>query len=827
MANARENCLAGVALRSCEIARTVAISLFLTAGGAGAQTPDDVSMRSETWTPVIPAPLVGPYIADPETLMKLDKPANGKSCDTAGPLNFQCLVFRDDRSTMTTEDLAKNPFMIPVFKKMVLPTVESDLREQTANHLSPAFLTFAGASIELVGVVNRMDRQFNRDIVPERGKPLACGEISAIYRFGYKGSLNDGPTDDRNYQSRLPVTMNVVFPAEPWSGSPDCRTVATRWRDYVAASRAGARPTDLVDQARQLVSSLKPSDIDRIELNMQGSRVPAADPRSTDFGTLATYIIRVFRWNKVGSAKGYWAVSYLTNQIDRARLLGNPKGDKNTCADQKGRAISRKALADYLFSMDDPKKDPRARNAFADVDLGLANIPIEFLACRAISVSPGGASRSANQPFWNDAKEPILTDAEITAAMDRYKARYPGTLSFVGNADEFRTRLNEASCSGCHQSRAIAGFHFPGADRPGTAAVNAIFLPGSAHFFGDQPRRMEIIDALAEWSDEKPVSLPRRLIATSYAARPQNRYGVLRPMASSGIQLVAGWGGACLLSTKPGARREWGCEEGLGLTCQPVFASANQPGIGMCVGPRNAPAIGEAMQFGRVTTVAFGKDSYTRVDPKKPTPENTTISVANLPPLAGNTYIASHQEYYKGIGGIDRVSPETPEEHARRVLEQQTGGFPGGSLRLGQCTVLPGEATCGLLASTGFTTCLNEVGEGERTAESCFRIYTSYSGVRACDPANPCRDDYICMSPMGYTPANAKTLYDQRRVARETERTSLPSNDPRRKGLNMKFFGEDMPDQNWLARDDRRGICIPPYFVFQFKADGHVVPPNP
>jgi len=784
--------------------------IFVVALFAATHATSEEAAKSETWAPEIPKALVGPYIFDPAVLVRLDRPGSGVDCSDAGPLNFQCLVFRDLRSAMSADDLVSNPFMLPVFET-VRSVVGDDLKDQTADHLSPKFLEFAGAKIELVGLVNRMDRQFNRDIVPGRGTSLACGEISAIYRFAYQGTLDSGPIEDRRYQSRLPVTLNVVFPAQPWSGSPDCKVVAGLWRDYVDAVKAGATPADLSEQTDVLVSSLRPTDIDRIELNMQGSRVPASVDK-TDFGTLATYVIRVFRWQDSSDGRGRWVVSYLSNQIDRARLLGNPQGDANTCPDQRGKLISRSALARYLLT----------DAGIADVDMGLVNIPIDFLACRAVSISPGGASRSANQPFWNDSKHAILSDQEIKTALEEYKKRHPDTLNFVGNAEEFRMRLNEASCSGCHQSRAIAGFHFPGADRPGTASVNAIYLPGSAHFFGDQLRRVEIIEALASLADDETIA--RRKLATSYAVRPQNTYRGLRPSSSEKIQLLAGWGGACLISLPPGSRRQWGCDES--LRCAPVFASANQPGIGMCVGSQRVPMIGEAMQFGTVGSSGFGSDKYDR-KPKNSDPKDTTISIDHLPQLATNEYITSHQEYFEGNGGLARNPGESDETYARRVLEQQTGGFPGGSLRLGQCRDLPGEATCGLLASTGFSRCMSDAGDDKRTVESCFRIYTSYSGVRACDPANPCRDDYICMSPLGYTKQNARILFDRRAAARKAEQLSFPTGDNRRNYFASTFFGQDMPDDAWLNRDDRRGVCIPPYFVFQFKADGHVVPPNP
>ncbi len=800
------------------------------------------------WTPDIPAALVGPYIIDPGTLAELDD--SGKDCASAGPLNFQCLVYRDDRSGMKPADLASNPFNLPVFDK-VRDTVQADLESLShhpeyggakVQHLDVKFLKFAGARIELVGVINRMDRQFNRDKVPEHGKPLECGEISAIYRFGYKGELAGAVTGDRQYQSRLPVTMNVVFPAKPWSGSLSCADVARRWLDYAQALQTRASNDLLRQKARVLASSLRPEDIDRIELNMQGSRVGASED-ATDFGTLATYIIRVFRW--VPDAKGgLWQPSYLSNQIDRARLLGS-EGDDNTCAENRGRKITRQQLAAFLFSMAPPG---HGDNAMGDIDNGIVNIPQRFLACRAISVSPGGASRSGNQPFWNAAAasvssagdspsdsqapgnaaapdEQIISDPEIKTALERYKARYPDSLGFIGTADEFRARLNDASCSGCHQTRAIAGFHLPGADRGGSP-VNAVFLPGSPHFFGDQPRRMEILRQIA--AGKRPE---RRALATSYAARPFNRFTALKPSpgapAGQSIQLVGGWGGTCLTVKAPDSKRQWDCAGN--LQCRALFDSANDPGIGTCVSP-GSPRIGEAMQAGQVTSSKFGADTYKRADPLIPQgkPRDTTIDVSTLSPPGSNSYVASHQEYYEGLGGIDPEPGESWEHYARRIRDQETGGFPAGSLRLSECAGLPDEATCGLLAASGFTDCLKEAAGGKRTPESCFEIYTAYSGVRACDPADPCRDDYICLSPMGYTAKNMEELYQAHMAAREAARTSDTETARNRKLLAINVFGEQKPDVNWIGRNggagDRRGVCIPPYFVFQFKADGHRVP---
>jgi hypothetical protein len=78
------------------------------------------------------------------------------------------------------------------------------------------------------------------------------------------------------------------------------------------------------------------------------------------------------------------------------------------------------------------------------------------------------------------------------------------------------------------------------------------------------------------------------------------------------------------------------------------------------------------------------------------------------------------------------------------------------------CT-LPG-ATCGAIAILdSFNACL---ARGESFL-ACIRGNTSRAGLRACDIDRPCRDDYVC------------------------------------------------------ARSAQGGVCLPPYFVFQLRVDGH------
>ncbi|MFL5324225.1 MAG: hypothetical protein ACJ8A4_08225, partial [Microvirga sp.] len=766
----------------------------------------------------LPEKLRGPFIARPDVVQRLDHLDPGGDCDKSGKLVFACLIqaLAKKSEQEAPSGPLSNPFNLRVAGD-IAKTIAADLAElddggedgdRTA--LNAKFFTHPLSRIELVGIVNRIDRQFIKDLVPGAEDHDRCGEISVIYRFSY--SLHAG-----DVQSRLPVTMNVVFPAVPRdkpAGASNCREVAARWVAELArpVDRSAEQVVaDLTDPASGVLAPLTGTDIERLELNMQAYRIKAGSDR-TDFGSTAEYVIRVFRWDPVDKRR--FVVSYLTNQIDRARLLGNPKGDANSCEPGKSKPMSKADFQAYLARPE----------VLSDIDNGTLNIEQKYLACRATTVSPGGPHRSKNQPFWNapTAALSIITDAQITAAMNA--ALSPTRqFSFMKSADDVRTRLNELACSGCHQARAIAGFHFPGADRADTAASNAVLLPGSPHFFGDQPRRLKILQRLADGE-----TLVRNDLAASYAARPLNKLQA----ELEGTELIGGWGGACLMEpTLTQSQRKWTCRAG--LTCTPLFKSANAPGLGTCAPKPDGPAgdaaclsrtgrqIGDAMQCGTVTTKAYGVDRYLRTDPPRETPPDwtdrsnrkTLIPDERLPPgaPADNTYYAAHQEFFEG-----NDSDATPKPLLFvNKRNAQTGGFPSGMLRLSECKGLPPEATCGLLAATGFNKCLAQVAEGERKLGDCFVQRTAYSGVRACDAATPCRDDYICLRPIGYDAANGHEKFLKRQAGVAGH-------------LDPEDFGQKEPDGAWLGRNagkgDPRGLCIPPYFVFQFRSDGHPSP---
>jgi hypothetical protein len=555
---------------------------------------------------------------------------------------------------------------------------------------NPKFIVDSRSSFQLVGVINRMDRAY-KVIDRSHRKIDNCGEIRFIYRFIYDVTTDDGS----EVTSRLPITLNVVLDAKSADDPMSCAAIAKRWQDAGDQTTTGKALADFLRSSNGPLGSLDASLVDRLEVNFQMLRLPVSS--KPQMGGDAEYLLKVFR--RPGVDKPFF-VTFLENQVDRVKLLADP-------------TLLKRFKAWML-----------RKETIVAIDQGILDIPTDYLATQAKSISPGGSGRSENQPFFG-----LFDDQEIQSALDAFRAS-GGKLNTVLTVEGFKKRLNDFSCSGCHQTRAIAGFHFPGADRQDAIPANAVHIPGSAHFFADVPRRKAVIAAFA---GSNPVDYGR-----GFSGRPLDRYKA----SLAGTQLFDGWGSVCY-TPPPGTNADasfasWTCASG--LECRQLHRSQREPGFGVCVTASGKSAIGDPLEFGAITTGAFGDDDYGRDAP----PSGTGLP---KPPPGRRDYVASHQEY----------DPPT-----------RSGGFPAGMLRLDGCNDLPGEAKCGRVADTGFNQCISD----GRPFPECLKK-TKTAGLRACDRANPCRQDYICTAPY--------------------------------------------PD---LPGDKNKGTCIPPYFVFQFRVDG-------
>ena len=165
-------------------------------------------------------------------------------------------------------------------------------------------------------------------------------------------------------------------------------------------------------------------------------------------------------------------------------------------------------------------------------------------------------------------KNPLFVESDVVAALEK-ATRSGAKLQNIRSVGGFERRLNDMGCSGCHQTRGIGGFHFPGVDWMAAKPSNSTVVPASPHFFGDQVRRRDILTAFA--AGKQPD------FSRGFASRPQLRGST----ELAGTEYEDGWGAHCYVQ---GAKRSendrsfsaWTCAEG--LACQSGPATR----MGMC-----------------------------------------------------------------------------------------------------------------------------------------------------------------------------------------------------------------------------------------------------
>jgi len=374
----------------------------------------------------------------------------------------------------------------------------------------------------LAGVVNRMDRGYATDD--------GCGEIRLIYR--------PVATGDHAATHRLPMTLNLVLRAGG-DGTLPCRELVRRWLAAEQWSESGVALALRSIGPDGPLASLRASDLLRLEINLQLTHRPqtATEPARTD------YLLATFRFD---AAAQRFHQAPLENQIDRDSLLADPA---------LGQAFKQWLLApDHL----------------AAFDRGTVLIPERFLARRVVAAAPAAFTRDSDRPAAGLAgpgsNDPLFSDADIVAALGRAVAD-GRALQTIRSPAGFERRLNDVTCSGCHQTRGIGGFHFPGVDWSADAGQRSPAAAGSPHFLADQPRRRAIVAALRDGRTPDD--------ARGFADRPARRV--------AGAVEDDGWGAHCARAVDGGAPdpsfRGWNCAEG--LSCQPAHGGTTFP-IGMC-----------------------------------------------------------------------------------------------------------------------------------------------------------------------------------------------------------------------------------------------------
>jgi hypothetical protein len=483
----------------------------------------------------------GAAITDPLALRELDRGRFG--------LGHVLMPMRSADTSIANSQLFALPSMLPVRKAL-----DAEFERYVARHKADrpgetigvgdaydvqlfdrTLLYSPGSRFVLAGIINRMDRAYLAE--------ANCGEIRLIYRL----MRTDGPaTGDAATSPRLPMTLNVVLKAkgDREGAAITCAEIACRWLATADSPSTGARLAEELLSSAGPLDLVKPENINLIETNVQIAHVPKSATR--DFRT--DYLLKVFHYD---ARSQVFEQVPLENQIDRDRILadGNLKRDFRA----------------WLLDV----------GHFGELDRGTVLIPEKFLATAAIAATPVGFAASNLQPAFGLVQgdgataDPVFKNSDVVAALK--KAAESGVdLQNIRSPAGFERRLNDVTCSGCHQTRGIGGFHFPGVDWTAAHPSNSTIVPGSPHFFGDQIRRRDILMSLR---DGRPPDYSR-----GFSSRPQLRGST----ELAGTEYDDGWGAHCYRQ-KPDAVdndrsfRSWTCAEG--LACQ-VIGNASR--MGMC-----------------------------------------------------------------------------------------------------------------------------------------------------------------------------------------------------------------------------------------------------
>ena len=472
----------------------------------------------------------GTAITDPDLLRKLDQ-------NDALTISRLLWPERGTNSPMTTDLLFSS---LPQLKE-IPPAIDAEfdryvIRQKAAyptetigvgegfdvQLFDRANLKSPDTRFVLAGIVNRMDRAY----VSEE----SCGEIRLIYRLARFESKPDGGKT----ATRLPMTFNLVMKARDArqtdaNGKPvTCAEVAKRWLDN--------------GDWQGLIGGSSDAMLDRVETNIQISIAP----KSALHDFRSDYLLKVFKYN---AATKTFEESTLENQIDRDRIVADD--------------ALRRDFKDWLLAPENLR----------EFDRGTVLIPEKFLAKAAVVPTPAGLDASALQPEFGMMQgegkdDPVFTDNDVVGALKQAAAR--GDMQNIRSVAGFQRRLNDVTCAGCHQTRGIGGFHFPGVDWLADKPSNSTIVPASPHFFGDQVRRRDILTAFA--AGRRPD------FSRGFASRPQTRGS----QELAGTEYQDGWGAHCSLQnagsgTPDRSFTSWSCAKG--LTCQAAAASSR---IGMC-----------------------------------------------------------------------------------------------------------------------------------------------------------------------------------------------------------------------------------------------------
>ncbi len=402
------------------------------------------------------------------------------------------------------------------------------------------------------------------------------------------------------------------------------------------------------------------------------------------------------------------------------------------------------------------------------LDEGILNIDFDpkFLTKLSISWSTLGRVRTANKPYSEIFRE----NRGLVESIDISK------LNYIKSHDALIERLNNLTCMGCHQSGGTAGFHSLGtADPDYSHPFNRQEQSLSPHALAERPRRIAWVQNVMK------EQTPNRF-------RPHSTFSSADWNTSTAIPQFSNLnvGELCFAQNE-------------------TFAA--QP---TCADPKNRPVECQKTVLNQRKTVLLGEcvlkaaiRSGGDVCWKGEIQEKANLHLDRNPPTSN--FFAFEDKWklsgpvMKDFKGYSCVLPQSgaPLGRMSRKCNLSEENF---EVDLSKGTP---EEICANQGGTGFDMCAASGDSG-----ACLETKVTRAMLDTCSESRSCREDYICQKFPDYHNISVKDY-----VRKKGDQLINISSPEKIKGANIEE-----------ARKRGIGFCVPTYFLFNMRIDGHPSP---
>lgn len=395
----------------------------------------------------------------------------------------------------------------------------------------------------------------------------------------------------------------------------------------------------------------------------------------------------------------------------------------------------------------------------------VVNFDDRFLTRFSVSWSTLGRARTANKPYARlfAARPELLQSIDISG------------LKYIKSREALVERLDNMTCMGCHQSGGTAGFHMLGrADDAYSHHFNRQQLPLSPHAYAEIARRQAYVARVAA------RQAPDRF-------RPHSNF------------TAADWAPAANLPAFRPAELGHLCTTTQHFAGAPACAPVNgQPTA--CIKTVAPSLFGECTVSGGRTFAGAvcwkGDIAEVRTQPadRGPLPSYNLFAFQDKWKLKGSAYAGSE------LGGLRCVLPQSgaPLGRASRKCTLAEENFSEVNLSRGT----PAQI-CANQGGNGFDLCAATGNSG-----ACLESRVVRGMLDTCSPTRACREDYICQKLPDYDRIPAAMYANTKNGAR------------------VNLSSPDRINSATLAslHDRETGFCVPTYFLFNMRLDGHPSP---